>query len=216
MTIYNLDNFNAAEIDKWTESLSIQMALVEASLWKAYQIHCGKEEDGYLYCKKSRCNWPLTQEQFANKYFRAELEGKYSSYKEYKNSDEFAVVYEPDNDDGMCQLYSLLDNFHNYIGAFKWKEYLVVLSVGSSYTNITFTYNLKYLSEGFAVVINTNTEEIALIALNEDDGNYWGECETSYSNLSIFDRGVVSSIVNDIAKKNLSNKDKLIEKILYN
>lgn len=226
MTIYNIMNFNPDRIKDYVhqcaKECSLEMALSEAALREAYRIHCGGSLREYCkydygptrYCKKTWCWWPLTEEQFSNKYWRESLKGQYADYNEYKNSDEFRVVYEVGDDDGMCHLYSLLDNFNNYIGAFKWEEYLVILSVGSSYTGYPEDYNLSRLSEGFSVAINTSTNSITLIALGEDDGNYWAEEVIPYSNLSIYDKGIISSIVNDIDESRLENKWELMSNIL--
>lgn len=219
MTIYEIKYFDGNNLDDYihicAEKHSLEIALTEAALWKAYNIHCGKSET--RYCKKTISWWPLTKEMFSKKYWRKYLKKNYINYEEYQRSEEYVVIYEEDNDDGMCSLYSLLDNFHSYIGAFKWKEYIIILSVGSSYTHNYKSdgyYNLDTLSEGFSVIINTKTNGITLIALGEDDGNYWGEKTVPYSNLSIYDKGVISSIINDIDETNLKNKEKLIEKII--
>lgn len=221
MTIYEIENFDynniSEDLPTCSGKESLEIALTDAALWEAYNIQCGHTQEGTSYCKKKYCIWPLTEELFSKKHWKCMVKGEYAHYEEYENSDEFVVFYETDDDDGMCQLYSLLDNFHNYIGACKWQEYIVVLSVGSSYTH-HYTpsnyYNIDTLSEGFSVVINTNTNDITLIALDEDDGNYWGEKTLPYSKLSIYDRGIVSSIVNNIEETKLTDKNKLIELII--
>lgn len=219
MTIYDIRNFDYNHTEDYihscAEEQTLEIALTEASLWEAYRIHCGKSIEPY--CKKSRCIWPLDKKCFYDKLFGDYYKKKYGTFENYKNSNEYVVKYEIDDDCGMCQLYSLLDNFHNYIGAFKWQEYLVILSVGSSYTHYytpSNYYNIDMLSEGFSVVINTTTNDITLIALDEDDGNYWGEKTLPYSRLSIYDRGIVSSIVNDIEETKLNDKNKLIELLI--
>lgn len=219
MTVFELNGINRLNYKKWihnwSESESFDLALANAALCKAYDIHCGHSEEGARYCKKTQCSWPLDSRLFNCKYSGKYYKAKYGTFENYKNSEDYVVSYEQDDDCGMCQLYSLLDNFRSYYGIFRYADYLIVLSVGSSLTSKSYNYDLEKLSEGFAVVINVALNVFSLFALGEDDGNYWVEKEIPYNNLSIYDRGVVCSMINDIDESRFFNKARLIEKILY-
>ena len=60
-----------------------------------------------------------------------------------------------------------------------------------------------------------NENDIVLVALGEDDGNYWGDYELPYERLSRYDRNEVIRIVNDIDESHFWNKDELIKKLWY-
>lgn len=128
------------------------------------------------------------------------------------------VTIEKGDSFGMNDLYSLLDNFNSYYGAVNDGDYITILSVGSSLTNRPIKdgwYNQDTMSVGFGVVINKLTNDIILVALGEDDGNYWGSHEVPYENLSKYDRNEVIRIVNDVDESNFWNKQELIEKLWY-
>ena len=128
------------------------------------------------------------------------------------------VTIEKGDSFGMCHLYSLLDNFNSYYGAVNDGDYLTILSVGSSLTHKPKTYgwfNYETMSEGFGVVINKLTNDIVLVTLGEDDGNYWGDHEIPYGFLSKYDRNEVIRIVNDISESHFWNKQELIKKLWY-
>ena len=221
MTVYKLTGFNNLDYDDYilpcTEEHSMEAALVNYALWEAYAIHCGHSEGGRGYCKKSRCEWPLDRRLFNWDLFGSYYKKKYGRFENYLNSDDYVVKYIEDDDYEMCQLYSLLDNFHNYCGIFSRNNNFVILSVGSSYTGLSSleNYNLDKLTEGFAVVINAALNTVDLFSLGEDDGNYWAESRVSYDNLCAQDRGIVCSLVNDIDSSRFWNKDRLIEKLFY-
>lgn len=217
MTVRELTTFNHLEYDDYIVPCAedVSMGLVDCALWEAYGHHCGHSPEGRSYCKKSLCSWPLDKRLFYMDCFGKYYKAKYGTFENYKNSSDYLVSYIPDDDIGMCQLYSLLDNFGSYYDIFSYRNYLIILSVGSSYTNKDWHYSLEKLSEGFAVVINVALNLINLVALGEDDGNYWAEKLVPYENLCIYDRGVVCSMVNDIDSSKFWNKDKLIEKLIY-
>ena len=128
------------------------------------------------------------------------------------------VIIEKGDSFGMCHLYSLLDNFNSYYGAVNDGDYLTILSVGSSLThkpNKDGWYNENTMSVGFGVVINKLTNDIVLVTLGEDDGNYWGSHEIPYENLSKYDRNEVIRIINDVDESHFWNKQELIEKLWY-
>ena len=128
------------------------------------------------------------------------------------------ITIEKGDSFGMNDLYSLLDNFNSYYGAVNDGYYLTILSVGSSLTHIPIKdgwYNQDTMSVGFGVVINKLTNDIVLVALGEDDGNYWGSHEIPYENLSKYDRNEVIRIVNDVDEIHFWNKQELIEKLWY-
>ena len=141
------------------------------------------------------------------------------SPKTWMNIDKYGnVTIEKGDSFGMCDLYSLLDNFNSYYGAVNDGDYLTILSVGSSLThrpNKNGWYNQNTMSEGFGVVINKLTNDIVLVTLGEDDGNYWGSHEIPYENLSKYDRNEVIRIVNDVDESHFWNKQELIEKLWY-
>ena len=128
------------------------------------------------------------------------------------------VTIEKGDSFGMCHLYSLLDNFNSYYGAVNDGDYLTILSVGSSLTHKPKKdgwFNDETMSEGFGVVINKLTNDIVLVTLGEDDGNYWGSHEISYGYLSKYDRNEVIRVVNDVDGSHFWNKQELIEKLWY-
>ena len=113
---------------------------------------------------------------------------------------------------------NLLDNFRMYYGAVEDDDTLTIISLGSSLThrpNKDGWYNQNTMSEGFGVVINKLTNDIVLVTLGEDDGNYWGSHEIPYENLSVYDRNEVIRIVNDVDESHFWNKQELIEKLWY-
>ena len=137
--------------------------------------------------------------------------------RKYKHIDKNGniVVYDYDPDYMDC----MLDNFSSYYSAIKDGDYLTILSIGSSYTHKPSKhgwFNYDTMSEGFGVVINVITNDITLVTLGEDDGNYWGDHEIPYTNLSKYDRNKVISIVNNIDENDFWDKNKLIEKLWYN
>lgn len=222
MTVYEIKGFNHLNYEDYihncSQETSKEAALAECALWNAYRIQCGNLEDGREYCKRSICEWPLDKRQFDTKYFGGYYQKKYRSFENYKSSEDYVVKYVPDDDSGWCQLHSLLDNFDSYHGVFRWGNYLVILSVGSSYTGLNSErrYDLDHLTEGFAVVIDVALNTISLFSLGEDDGNYWIEKLVPYKSLCIYDRGIVTSIVNDIDSSKFWNKDRLIYKLINN
>ena len=142
----------------------------------------------------------------------------YSSPKWKDIDKEGNVITQQGDSFGMCPSYSLLDNFHSYYGAVNDGDYLTILSVGSSLTHNPIKdgwFNKETMSEGFGVVINKLTNDIVLVTLGEDDGNYWGDHEIPYKNLSKYDRNEVISIVNGIDESHFWNKEELIKKLWY-
>lgn len=210
MTVYELKNF-----DK--NNYFTKKDLVDCALWTAFDIVIGKTYySDKPYCRKTICKWPIKKEEFYKYSFAKSLRKKYISYENYKNSKDYVVKYEEDDDSGMGALYYLLDNFNSYYGIFKYTHYLIILSVGVSYTNTGDGYDINKLPDGFAVIIDIITNNISLIPLGEDDGNYWAESEIPYNNLCIYDRGMICSIVNNICLSDFSNKNELIYKLIYN
>lgn len=113
---------------------------------------------------------------------------------------------------------NLLDNFRMYYGAVEDDDTLTIISLGSSLTHRPTKdgyYNQNTMSEGFGVVINKLTNDIVLVTLGEDDGNYWGDHELPYERLSKYDRNEVIRIVNDIDESHFWNKQELIKKLWY-
>lgn len=221
MTLYKLTKINCLNyrdyIHSCTEEKSIEAALVNCALCEAYAIHCGLSEEGMTYCKKSRCEWPLDKRLFESDLFGEYYKKKYGEFENYLNSDDYTVKYTENDDFGMCQYYSLLDNFNSYYGIFSYADYIVVLSVGSSYTGLNSLgkCNPNKLTEGFAVVVNVAISTIDLYSLGEDDGNYWAEIRVPYKNLCSRDRGIVCSLVNEIDESRFWDKNKVMEKLFY-
>ena len=141
--------------------------------------------------------------------------GNYSS-KKYKRLDKNGNIEIMDISPQGYE--NLLDNFNSYYGAVEDDETLTILSVGSSLTHRPRNdggFNKETMSEGFGVVINKMTNDIVLVTLGEDDGNYWGDHELPYERLSRYDRNEVIRIVNDIDESHFWNKDKLIKKLWH-
>ena len=191
MTIYKYSEpFNykeqieycGASVDTYSESC----VRVNMCLWECLRNHLGHNHDNYNYSPQTWMN--------------IDKDGN--------------VTVVPGDSCGMCQLYCLLDNFSSYYGALEDEETLTVLSFGSSLTHQPRKdkwFNLETMSEGFGVVINKLTNDIVLVVLGEDDGNYWGDHEVPYKNLSVYDRNKVIGIVNDVPEDHFWNKDKLVE-----
>lgn len=221
MTVYELTEINRLNYHDYihlcTKENSIEAALVNCALGKAYTINCGHSKYGMVYCKKSRCEWPLNRNLFESNLFGTYYKKKYREFENYLNSDDYIVKYIEDDDFGMCPYYSLLDNFNSYYGIFSYCNYIVILSVGSSYTGLDSLehYNLDKLTEGFAVVINAAINTVELFSLGEDDGNYWAESRVPYKNLCNRDRGIICSLVNEIDESRFWNKNIIIEKLFY-
>lgn len=214
MTVFEIDERYIYEKD----GQPIEFGLVNGAMGTALNVQFGHSMNGHDYCKKTYCLWPLDRKLFNIDYFGQCYKEKYGTFENYLNSDDYRVVYKQGDDNGMCQIYYLLDNFSSYYGIFSKRDYLVVLSVGSSYTSVedgkTFYYNDR-LSFGFGVVVNILTNSVTLIALGEDDGNYWAEEEVPYHKLCNRDRNAVLSMVNDIDDSKFWNKDGLIRKLFY-
>ena len=147
--------------------------------------------------------------------------GKYDEYsnfslKKYKSINKNGDIIIED----FCpQGYeNMLDNFNSYYGAVEDDNTLTIISLGSSLTHNPIKhgwYNQETLSEGFGVVIDKLTNNIVLVTLGEDDGNYWASHEIPYKNLSKYDRNEVIRIVNDVNENHFFNKQDLIKKLWY-
>ena len=195
MTIYQTETpFNHKKYKEWVcnsvEKRSENCVRVSMCLYECLQHHLGHNDKNYGYSPKTWMN--------------IDKDGN--------------VIIEKGDSFGMCHLYSLLDNFNSYYGAVNDGDYLTILSVGSSLTyrpNKDGWYNENTMSEGFGIVINKLTNDIVLVTLGEDDGNYWGSHEIPYENLSKYDRNEVIRIVNDVDESHFWNKQELIEKLWY-
>lgn len=195
MTIYQTETpFNYKEYKEWVcnsvNKRSENCVRVSMCLYECLKHHLGHNDENYGYSPK--------------KWMNIDKDGN--------------VTIEKGDSFGMCHLYSLLDNFNSYYGAINDGDYLTILSVGSSLTHIPNKngwYNQNTMSEGFGVVINKLTNDIVLVTLGEDDGNYWGSHEIPYENLSKYDRNEVIRIVNDVDESHFWNKQELIEKLWY-
>ena len=155
------------------------------------------------------CYWYFMGNGKLDKY------GNYSS-KKYKRLDKNGNIEIMDISPQGYE--NLLDNFNSYYGAVEDDETLTILSIGSSLTHRPRKdggFNKETMSEGFGVVINKMTNDIVLVTLGEDDGNYWGDHELPYENLSVYDRNEIIRIVNDIDESHFWNKDKLIKKLWH-
>lgn len=195
MTIYQIETpFNYKEQKEWVcrsvDVRSENCVRVSICIYECLKHHLGHNTDNYGYSPQT---WKYIDE-------------------------EGNITVEQGDSFGMCDLYSLLDNFHLYYGAVNDGDYLTVLSVGSSLTHKPMKdgwFNEETMSEGFGVVINKMTNDIVLVTLGEDDGNYWGDHELPYERLSRYDRNEVIRIVNDIDESHFWNKDELIKKLWY-
>lgn len=195
MTIYQIETpFNYKEQKEWVcrsvDVRSENCVRVSICLYECLKHHLGHNTDNYGYSPQT---WKYIDE-------------------------EGNITVEQGDSFGMGNLYSLLDNFHLYYGAVNDGDYLTILSVGSSLTHKPKKdgwFNEETMSEGFGVVINKLTNDIVLVTLGEDDGNYWGDHELPYERLSRYDRNEVIRIVNDIDESHFWNKQELIEKLWY-
>lgn len=145
--------------------------------------------------------------------------GKWDKYGNYCRK-QYMHFNKEDNSDEMADFCpqgyeNLLDNFNLYYGVVEDENTVTVLCIGSCLGYTSYQYSLENLSEGFGVVVNKFTNDITLVALGEDDGNYWGCKEIPYENLTKYDRNEVIRIVNDIPSNHFYNKNELIQKLWY-
>ena len=147
--------------------------------------------------------------------------GKFYEYRNYSRK-KYMDIDKNGNItfDDFCPegLWGMLDNFDLYYGAVEDDNTLTIISLGSSLTynpKKDGWHNQKTMSEGFGIVINKLTNDIVLVTLGEDDGNYWASHEIPYENLSKYDSNEVISIVNDVDESHFWNKQELIKKLWY-
>jgi hypothetical protein len=98
--------------------------------------------------------------------------------------------------------------------AYQNSEYIFIIHIdpvcySQSYGDKRHSSELFW--EGFGCVASKeNPGEIHLVALGEDDGNYWGDHDIGYEILDEYDYGKISEIINELE---FPEKDKIIEKL---
>lgn len=192
---HDKDNWSCASVDK-------------ESPWCLAISDCIWHHEGrfYNYEKLYRvCDWPLTPYEFASKGYSYWKKG-YKTYKEYiENCNNPEVVYDGYED---CCYYGLKNTDGTLDFAYQNDEYVFIIHIESGcYLDNTST------PEGFGCVISKLTNEIHCVALGEDDGNYWGDHDIEFNELTEFDWGVISMIVNEMKSELFWDKEALIETI---
>lgn len=145
------------------------------------------------------CYWPLTKNEFKcawNKRFRNNCQ----TYEEYLKNDP-KVIYEYYYDQGFYNLRTT-DGTLNF--AFKNDRYIFIIHLG---------FEINYNDCGFGCVIDRIDNEIHCVALGEDDGNWWGDHDITYDEMSAYEWSLVTAVINDLPESEFFNKESLIEKL---
>jgi len=165
---------------------------------------CCSVDDNSPWCLAiSDCIW-----DYMGRFYNIKCEIKTCEWPKDNKSD---VVYSTYIDN---QFYGLKDTDGTCNFAYQNSEYIFIIHIDPVCYNKSYG-DKRHSSElfwgGFGCVVSKeNPGEIHLVALGEDDGNYWGDHDIGYEILDEFDYGKISEVINEMG---FQEKDKIIEKI---
>lgn len=165
---------------------------------------CCSVDDNSPWCLAiSDCIW-----DYMGRFYNIKCEIKTCEWPKDNKSD---VVYSTYIDN---QFYGLKDTDGTCNFAYQNSEYIFITHIDPVCYNKSYgdkRHSSELFWEGFGCVASKeNPGEIHLVALGEDDGNYWGDHDISYEILDEYDYGKISEVINEME---FQEKDKIIEKI---
>ena len=165
---------------------------------------CCSVDDNSPWCLAiSDCIW-----DYMGRFYNIKCEIKTC---EWPKDNKLDVVYSTYIDN---QFYGLKDTDGTCNFAYQNSEYIFIIHIDPVCYNKSYgdkRHSSELFWEGFGCVASKeNLGEIHLVALGEDDGNYWGDHDIGYEILDEYDYGKISEVINEME---FQEKDKIIEKI---
>ena len=165
---------------------------------------CCSVDDNSPWCLAiSDCIW-----DYMGRFYNIKCEIKTC---EWPKDNKLDVVYSTYIDN---QFYGLKDTDGTCNFAYQNSEYIFIIHIDPVCYNKSYgdkRHSSELFWEGFGCVASKeNPGEIHLVALGEDDGNYWGDHDIGYEILDEYDYGKISEVINEME---FQEKDKIIEKI---